>query len=323
MLKIGVLGAARIVPWALMEPVARRDDLKVVAIAARRAGAAKAFAERHGIAGVHEHYEEVLADPSVDLIYNALPPHLHAELSIKALEAGKDVLCEKPFAMNAGEARRMNEAAARAGRRIIEAFHDRYHPVFLHLLDCANSGQIGKDQDAPRRVQSHHSARPHRVPPNSGDGRGCAHGPRLLPSPLVPLVAGEEPEIVEASAAVDADGYDEEMRATLAFPSGVDAAYRMCDVAGLAISRALHDRGRTRHIGGGKQPSAAPGSLDPGDDRRRSHQYTIGGGTTFDYQLAAIVSALEDGTLLPTEGADPVGNMTTIDAIYAKADIRR
>ena len=122
MLKIGVLGAARIVPWALMEPAARRDDVKVVAIAARRAGAAKAFAEHHRIEGAHERYEEVLADPSVDLIYNALPPYLHAEFSIKALEAGKDVLCEKPFAMNAVEARRMNEAAARAGRRSSRLF---------------------------------------------------------------------------------------------------------------------------------------------------------------------------------------------------------
>ena len=144
MLKIGVLGASRIVPWALIEPAARRDDVKVVAISARRAGAAKAFAEHHRIEGAHERYEEVLADPSVDLVYNALPPHLHAELSIKALASGKDVLCEKPFAMNAVEARLMNEAATRAGRRIIEAFHDRHHPVFLHLIDRAKSGRLGK-----------------------------------------------------------------------------------------------------------------------------------------------------------------------------------
>ena len=323
MLKIGVLGAARIVPWALMEPAARRDDVQVVSIAARRAGAAKAFAERYGIAGVHVHYDEVLADPSVDLIYNALPPYLHAELSIKALEAGKDVLCEKPFAMNAVEARRMNEAAARAGRRIIEAFHDRHHPVFLHLLDRAKSGQIGK-------IKMLHGVFNHTIPRDPTEFRRipAMGGGALMDLGCYPVhwcrsLLGEEPEVVEATAAIDPAGYDEEMRATLAFPSGVNARIECVMSPGWQY----HARFT---IEGERGTLVAENSLLPqlGHSIRETidgvlHRYAIGGGTTFDHQLAAVVGALKDGTPLPTEGADPIGNMTTIDAIYARAGVCR
>jgi hypothetical protein len=129
---------------AVVEPAARRGDVTVAAVAARRAGSAAAFAAEHGITTAYDSYEALIADPGVDVVYNALPPHLHAELSIMALEAGKHVLCEKPFAMDAEEARRMVEAGRRAGRRIIEAFHDRHHPVFLYLEDLVASGRLGR-----------------------------------------------------------------------------------------------------------------------------------------------------------------------------------
>lgn len=322
MLKIGVLGASRIVPMALMEPVARRDDVSVLAIAARRSSAARAFAERYGIAGAHEHYEEVIANPSIDLVYNPLPPHLHAEWSIKALEAGKDVLCEKPFAMNAAEARRMNEAAARTGRRIIEAFHDRYHPVFLHLLDRVRSGQIGK-------VTTLWGIFNHTIPRQPGEFRRITSmgGGALMDLGCYPVhwcrsLLGEEPEVVEASAMFEPDGYDEEMRATLIFPSGVEARIECLMTPGWhyhALFKIEGERG-TLVAENSLLPHLGHSILERIDGGFR--QYTIGGGTTFDYQLAAIVAALKDGTHLPTEGADPIGNMTTIDAVYAKAAVQ-
>src|SRR4051794_9106302 len=117
MISIGILGAARVAPMAVVEPAARRGGVRVAAVAARRAGRAAAFAAQHGIATAYDSYEALIADPGIDVVYNALPPHLHAELSVTALEAGKHVLCEKPFAMDAEEARRMVEAGRRAGRR--------------------------------------------------------------------------------------------------------------------------------------------------------------------------------------------------------------
>jgi predicted dehydrogenase len=134
---------------------------------------------------------------------------------------------------------------------------------------------------------------------------------------------GEEPEVVEATAPIDPDGYDEEMRATLAFPSGVNARIECAMSPGWQYHARFTIEGErgTLLAENSLLPQLGHSILATIDGVR--HQYTIGGGTTFDYQLAAIVSALNGGTPLPTEGADPVGNMTTIDAIYAKASVRR
>ena len=82
-----------------------------------------------GIERAYDTYEALLADPGVDLVYNALPPSMHAEWTIAALRSGKNVLCEKPFTMTAAEATRVVAVAADTGNRVIEAFHDHYHPL--------------------------------------------------------------------------------------------------------------------------------------------------------------------------------------------------
>ncbi|MDB5621919.1 MAG: Oxidoreductase domain protein [Devosia sp.] len=319
MLRVGILGASRIVPWALGEPAARRSDVQLTAIAARRPGAASPLAERFAINNVYDRYEDVISDPSVDLVYNPLPPHLHAEWSIKALEAGKHVLCEKPFAMNAAEARAMTDAAAANGRRVIEAFHDRYHPVFEHLLDRVKAGDLG----TLSTIRAEFS---HTIPRLEGEFRRIRSmgGGALMDLGCYPVhwcrsLVQEEPVITQASAVRDPDGYDEEIEATLQFPSGISAhiASRM--------SQGWHYHARLE-IQGDRGTLMVENSLLPqlGHSIRATidgvfRQYTIGGGTTFDYQLEALVAALRNATPLPTEGAGPLGNMAAIDAIYAAA----
>jgi len=143
-LRIGILGAARIAPMALVRPARSVPEAAVLAVAARDETRARRFAARHGIPRVHRGYAELLADPEIDAVYNPLPNSLHCEWSIRALEAGKHVLCEKPLASNADEARRMTEAASRAGRVLVEAFHWRYHPLAERMKAIVESGELGR-----------------------------------------------------------------------------------------------------------------------------------------------------------------------------------
>src|SRR4051812_5815794 len=119
-LRIGILGAARIAPMALVRPARDVPDASVDAVAARDPARAQAFAKKHGIPRALGSYDELIADPSIDAVYNPLPNSHHAAWTIRALEAGKHVLCEKPLAANADEAQRMADAARASGRVLFE-----------------------------------------------------------------------------------------------------------------------------------------------------------------------------------------------------------
>jgi predicted dehydrogenase len=323
MLKFGILGAARIAPWALIEPASRRTDVEIVAVSARRPGAAKHFAEEHGVAKAYESYEALLDDASIDVVYNPLPPNLHAEWSIKALEAGKHVLCEKPFAMNAREAAAMQAAAKAAGCRIVEAFHDRYHPIFAHLLGLVESGQLGT-------LTSVHAVFNHTIPDAPQEFRRdpATGGGALLELGCYPVhwcrsLLQKEPEVVSADALLTPNGCDEEMHASLVFPSGVQATVETRMTEGWkyhARFTIVSERGSVT-AENSLLPHLGHSIIERLDGKMR--QYTIAGLTTFDHQLDAFVTGIRHGVPLPTEGHDSLGNMTTIDAIYAKAGVNR
>src|SRR5262249_55454260 len=108
----------------------------------------KAYAAEHNIPNVADGYDALVQRDDVDLVYNALPPSGHAEWSIAALEAGKAVLCEKPFTRNAKEARQLVAASERTGKVLIEAFHNRCHRVLLRAHELTASGALGKIKHA-------------------------------------------------------------------------------------------------------------------------------------------------------------------------------
>src|SRR5260370_6025429 len=134
-LRFGILGAARIAPEALIKPAQKSADAEVVAIAARYPARAREFADAHEILRVHATYEDLVADPELDVIYNPLPNSLHCEWTIAALRAGKHVVCEKPIASNAAK---IAKAAETTGLIMGEPVHYRYHPLaerVRHLID--------------------------------------------------------------------------------------------------------------------------------------------------------------------------------------------
>jgi predicted dehydrogenase len=139
----GVLGVAKIATTKVIPAMQRSDLTEVVAIASRDPGKAQTAAANLGIARAYGSYEELLADPEVECIYNPLPNHLHVPWSIRAAEAGKHVLCEKPIALSVAECRQLMAARDRTGVRVGEAFMVRTHPQWLRAREIVRGGGIG------------------------------------------------------------------------------------------------------------------------------------------------------------------------------------
>jgi predicted dehydrogenase len=133
------IGAEKVIPAMQASTLCRID-----AIASRDLGAAQRLAGRHGIARAYGSYEELLADPAIEAIYNPLPNHLHVPWTIRAMEAGKHVLCEKPIALSSAEAELLLAARTRTGRLVAEAFMVRHNPQWHRAREIARSGAIGE-----------------------------------------------------------------------------------------------------------------------------------------------------------------------------------
>jgi predicted dehydrogenase len=145
----GVLGVAAIATSRFMPAMNGASSARLVAIASRSLDKAKAVAQEFGVPRYFGSYEELIADPEIDALYVPLPNHLHVEWSVRALDAGKHVLCEKPLCLSANDVLALIAARDRTGRYIEEAFSYRNHPQWAKIAELLSSGAIG----APRAVQ--------------------------------------------------------------------------------------------------------------------------------------------------------------------------
>jgi D-xylose 1-dehydrogenase (NADP+, D-xylono-1,5-lactone-forming) len=139
----GLLSTARI-NRALIKPLRASKRTRLLAVASRSQSSAEAYAREWDIPRAHGSYEALLADPEIDVIYNSLPNHLHAEWTIKALRAGKHVLCEKPLALSPAEVDAIIAAAKETGNIVAEAFMYRHHPQTLKVKELVDSGALGQ-----------------------------------------------------------------------------------------------------------------------------------------------------------------------------------
>src|SRR5579864_2363067 len=142
-LRLGLLSTAAI-NQAILDAAAANDRVRVVAVASRTAERARGYSAEHAIGRWFGSYDALLADPDVDAVYVSLPNALHVEWSIRALEAGKHVLCEKPLHSDPAEVERAFDAADRAGLVLAEAFQFRHHPQTAELVRRVESGAIGR-----------------------------------------------------------------------------------------------------------------------------------------------------------------------------------
>lgn len=140
----GVLGAANIAIKKVIPGMQQGQWCEVTALASRNLKKARHAARELGIPKAYASYEELLADPEIEAVYNPLPNHLHVPWSIKAAEAGKHVLCEKPISLTVAEAILLRQARDRTGVKIEEAFMVRTHPQWLTIIELIKAGRIGE-----------------------------------------------------------------------------------------------------------------------------------------------------------------------------------
>ncbi len=219
-LRWGILGAAKIAVTKVIPAMRACTRCEAAAIASRDAEKAKRAAESLGLERAYGSYEELLADPEIDVIYNPLPNHLHVPWSIRALEAGKHVLCEKPLGLSTGEVRKLIEARDRTGLCAGEAFMVRTHPQWLRVKELIETGAIGR----VRQMQawfSYFNRDPANVRNVAEWGGGGLMDIGCYPVFLSRYLFGEEPLRVAAFLDIDPDfGVDRFCAALMEFPSG-------------------------------------------------------------------------------------------------------
>jgi predicted dehydrogenase len=323
-LRIGVLGAARIADAALIVP-ARELGHRVVAVGARDLGRAERYAARHGIERAYGSYDDVLADPDVDVVYNPLVNSLHAPLNLRAIDAGKHVLSEKPFAANGADAR-IVAAAARASDRIVtEAFHYATHPMLRRVRAIALGGEIGELRHVEITMM---------IPaPDDDDPRWSLDlaGGALMDLGCYGLHAvGQVAGWLGGSALVRAaragqragrPGVDEWVQAELDLPGGATASM-LTHMAGPEMVMRLvliGSRGRVE----------APCFVLPQLDERllvrsgvAERQEWVTGPTSYACQLAALDAAVHGIAAPPIDLDDTIMTMDLVDATYRAAGMQ-
>ncbi len=219
----GILGPGRIAP-RIARALSGNPRGRLHAVASRDPERGATFAARYGAARVHRSYEDLLADDAVDVVYVALPNALHAEWAVRALDAGKHVLCEKPLALTVEEVDEIAAAAARNDRIAVEAFMYLHHPQTLRTLEVARSGVLGPLQVVSSAFSFllNYPDDP-RVDPAMGAGSLWDVGCYCVS--ISRRIAGEDPDAVAAFARFDERGVERTLVGQLHFPSGLLAHF--------------------------------------------------------------------------------------------------
>jgi len=319
-LRIGILGAAAIAPMALVRPARAVPEADVVAVAARDPLRAASFAKKHGIAHVHASYDALLADPEIDAVYNPLPNGLHCVWTVRALAAGKHVLCEKPIASNAGEAQQMADAAEKSQRVLIEAFHWRHHPLAARMREILRAGELGEI----RHVEAS-TCIPMLSPRNIRFRYDLAGGALMdigaYAVNMVRWLAEAEPEVASAEAKLFAPKVDRWLRADLRFADGRTGRITCSLLSATLLRLQIHVQGSrgSMRVFNPLAPHFYHRLRVVAQDGRRSER--VPGDATYTHQLRHFVARVRGAPPGPTEASDAVANMRAIDSIYRAAGL--
>jgi predicted dehydrogenase len=319
----GILGAAKIAIEKMIPAIQAGHTGVVEAIASRSADRARATAARFAIPRAYGCYEDLLADPEIDAIYNPLPNHLHVPWSLRALEAGKHVLCEKPIALDAAQASQLVEARERTGHLVMEAVMVRTHPRWLSAREIVRSGRIGELRSMAGFF-SYFNDSPDNVRHQPGMGGGGLYDIGFYPITMSRFIFEAEPLRVMGLLEIDARfGVDRMASAILEFPRG--HAIFTCSTQ-LAPHQSLDILGTSGRIGieiPWSMPHDRPSRLLVDDGSRQGKQgpdeVWFPACDQWGVQCDRFCEAIASCGPAPVPIEDAVANMRVIDAIFRSA----
>ncbi len=317
--RFGVLGAANIAVKKVIPGMKNCVRAEVVAIASRTRSKAEGAARELGIPKAYGSYEELLADPEIDAIYNPLPNHLHLPWSVKAAEAGKHVLCEKPITLSARECRELIATRDRTGVQMAEAFMVAVHPQWLRAREIVRSGRIGRLRSIVG-VFSYYNDDPGNIRNIPEYGGGGVMDIGCYPIFISRWIFGEEPTRV--SAAIERDPAmktDRLASAVMEFPSGHCVFTCSTQLVLYQTVELLGTKGRIQIEIPFNAPPDRPCRIrtDTGVD-------LFGGGIQveqfpvcdqYGLQADAFAAAIQDGAPVPVPLEFALGNMEVIERI--------
>ena len=325
--KWGVLGAASIAVRKVIPGMQKGEWSEIAAIASRDLKKSESAATQLKIPKAYGSYEELLADPEIEAIYNPLPNHLHVPWSIKAAEAGRHVLCEKPIALNAAEARILLAARDRAGVKIGEAFMVKTHPQWLRTRELIRGGRIG-DLRAIVGAFSYFNLDAKNVRSNLEWGGGGLLDIGCYPITMSRFMFESEPLRVSGVVERDPDFKTDRLAsAILEFSAGQSVFLCSTQIVPYQRMQFLGTRGRIEIEIPFNSPIDRPTRIfiDDGSD--------VGGGgikteiipacDQYTIQGDAFSKAIRENGEVPVPLEDAVANMAVIDAIFRSAETMR
>ena len=322
----GVLSTAKIGVKKVIPAMAGSDYHQVLGIASRSLDKAKAAARELNIPKAYGSYEELIADPDIHVIYNPLPNHLHVEYTLKCIEAGKHVLCEKPLALTADEARRLIEARDKQGVKVGEAFMVRTHPQWLKTRDLVQSGALGGIR-LIRGFFSYFNDDPGNIRNIADYGGGAIWDLGCYPVTTSRFVLGEEPLRVLAQMEIDEEfGTDTLSSVLMEFPS--------CNLQ-FTVSTQMVPHQHMQFFGNEQEleiqiPFNAPNDrncvikLNKGDMfQEKVEELVFESCDQYTIQAEAFSKAIRENTEVPVPLEDSLANTIVLEAIFQSAREKR
>ena len=319
-LRIGVLGAASIAPAALLRPARRIPGVSVESVAARDPHRAQTFARRHALPRFHPSYDALLEDSDIDAVYIAVPNSLHLPWTLRALSAGKHVLCEKPLTCNADEAVQVAEAAARSGRVAAEAMAYRHHPLAARLVEL--TARLGRLQHIEvfncvpifRRSDIRYQY-------DLGGGAAMDLGGYAVS--LVRLLTGAEPEPTGVEVRLAGPRVDRWLAADLRLPNGATAKVT-CSLWSTDFLRSdakIKGEAGWMKVVNPFAPHLFHYVTSQIRGGRRIRERLRSGESTYACQLRAFVKAVREGGPVLTPATDAAQTLRVIDQMYRLAGL--